>query len=256
MSPEKPQLEVVLITHDAAHLLERTLAAVSFADAILVVDSGSTDATREIAQKMGARVLLQTDWKGFGHQKSYALSNAEGEWILFLDADEVVDAKLADEIRRVATTRGNVSGYSLRRVNYFCGARIRFGHGRPSFVDRLFLKNKGRFSEHRVHERVLIDGPVERLDGEIHHYTTESVAHRVKKNDDYATVAAEEMFRSGKRASLVQLLLVLPMSVLRDLVLKGGFLDGKTGVIMATLGAFYSFSKVAKLWELERRPQL
>jgi hypothetical protein len=250
----RPTLAVVLITRDAAHLLERTLSAVSFADSTLVVDSGSTDGTRELAEKLGARVVLQPEWKGYGHQKSYALSLVEGDWILVLDADEVVDPELASEIRRVTATRGEVCGYSLRRVNFFGSHRVRFGHSRPSYVDRLFQKGKGRISDHRVHERVLIEGPVERLKGELRHYTSESIAHRVRKNDEYAEVAAEDWHRQGRRASLAQLLFVLPSSLLRDLILKGGILEGKTGVVLATLGAFYSFSKHAKLWELERRP--
>lgn len=249
----RPSLAVVLITRDAAHLLERTLTAVSFADSILVVDSGSTDATRELAENLGARVVLQPDWKGYGHQKSYALSLVEADWILVLDADEVVDPELASEIRRVTGTRGGeVSGYSMRRVNFFGSGRVRFGHSRPSYVDRLFQKGKGGISEHRVHERVLIEGPVERLKGELCHFTSESFAHRVRKNDEYAAVAAEDWYREGRRANLIDLLFVAPLSLLRDLILKGGILEGKTGVVLATLGAFYSFSKHAKLWELER----
>ncbi len=249
----RPSLGVVLITRDAAHLLPRTLGAVSFADSILVVDAGSTDGTREVAEKLGARVVVQPEWKGFGHQKSYALSLAEDDWILVLDADEVVDQELASEIRRVTAARGEVSGYSMLRVNFFGPERVRFGHSRPSYVERLFQKGKGRISDHRVHERVLIDGPVERLKGELHHYTSESIAHRVRKNDEYAAVAAEEWFREGRRASFLQLLFVPPLSLLRDLMLKGGILEGTTGVVLATLGAFYSFSKHAKLWEMERR---
>lgn len=246
-------LSVVLITRDAEHLLRRTLEAVSWADAILVVDAGSTDGTRELAEEMGAKVLLQTEWKGYGFQKSYALSKAEGDWVLFIDADEVVDEDLAKDIQRVIQSEGDTAGYAMLRVNYFCGERLGFGNGRPSYVDRLFKRDKGRISDHRVHERVIVDGPVERLRGQLHHYTTESISHRVRKNDAYATTAAEELFRQGKRASILQLLLSMPLSIFRDLVLKAGILDGKNGVIMAVTGAFYTFSKYAKLWELEHK---
>ena len=245
-------LSVVLITKNAAKTLAPTLEAVSFADAILVVDSGSTDATREIAEAKNAKVVLQTDWKGYGHQKNFALSLAEGDWILVLDADEVVDEVLAREIQRVTSGNGDAAGYAMRRVNYFCGDRLRFGNGRPSYVERLFRRGKGRISDHRVHERVLIDGPVERLEGELHHYTSESLRHRLLKNDEYARVAAEELYRAGKRAGLWQLLFLMPLSIVRDLVLKGGILDGKPGVIMAVTGGFYAFSKYAKLWELQK----
>ena len=245
-------LSLVLITRDAAHLLKRTLSAVSFADAIVVVDSGSTDGTRELAEELGAKVYLQEDWQGYGHQKNYALSKAEGDWVLLLDADEVVDDALAAGIQRAVRSKGSVAGYSMRRVNYYCGDRLRFGNGRPSYVERLFQRGKGRVSDHRVHERVLVDGAVERLDGELHHYTTESLSHRVLKGDTYATTAAEELHRQGERAGVLQLLLIFPLSVFRDLILKAGILDGRNGIIMAVTGAFYSFSKYAKLWELQK----
>jgi glycosyltransferase involved in cell wall biosynthesis len=243
-------LSVVLITRNEAHRIERTLRAVSFADSILVVDGGSTDGTRDVAERLGAKVILETEWKGYGHQKNFAISRAEGDWILVLDADEVVDEVLASEIRRVTASRGEVSGYSMLRVNFFGEERIRFGHSRPSYVDRLFQKGRGRVSDHRVHERVLIEGTVERLEGELLHFTSESISHRIRKNDEYATIAAEEWFRAGRRTNLAELLLVAPLSIARDLVLKGGILEGRTGVVLATLGAFYSFSKHAKLWEL------
>jgi len=246
-------LSVVLITKNAAQVLKPTLAAVSFADTILVVDSGSTDGTRELAESMNAKVVLQTDWKGYGHQKAYALSLVEGDWVLLLDADEVVDETLAREIQRATRSAGGPAGYALRRVNYFCGERLRFGNGRPSYVERLFRRGQGRVSDHRVHERILIDGPVERLAGEIHHYTSESIRHRVLKNDEYASLAAEDLHRAGKHASVWQLLFLMPLAIARDLVLKGGILDGKAGIIMAVTGGFYSFNKYAKLWELQKK---
>jgi glycosyltransferase involved in cell wall biosynthesis len=248
----RPHLSVVLITRDAAHLLEPTLRAVSFADSILVVDAGSTDGTRELAARLGAKVVLQPEWQGFGFQKNFAIDHAEGDWILSLDADEVVDASLAQEIQRVTATRGVIAGYSLRRVNYFCGERIRFGHSRPSYVDRLFQKGKGRTTDHRVHERIVIDGATEKLRGEIRHFTSESIAVRLRKNADYAAIVAEEWFREGRRAGFAHLLFIMPLSVVRDLLLRGGILEGKTGIVLSVLGAFYSFTKYARLWELQR----
>ncbi|MGH9324428.1 MAG: glycosyltransferase family 2 protein, partial [Vicinamibacteria bacterium] len=183
-------------------------------------------------------------------QKTFALTQTESDWILVLDADEVVDPMLAEEIQRVTARLGDVSGYSMLRVNYFGAERVRFGHSRPSFVDRLFQKGRGRISDHRVHERVLIEGRIERLRGELHHFTTESISHRIRKNDEYATVAAEDWFREGRRTNVAELALIMPLSVFRDLVLKGGILEGTRGIVLASLGAFYSFSKHAKLWEL------
>ncbi len=249
----RPALSIVLITHNAAALLERTLAAVSWADEILVVDSGSTDYTRDLATRMGATVLLQPEWKGFGYQKNFALAHANGLWILLLDADEVVDPVLAGEIQRVTRTLGETTGYTLRRVNYFCGVRLRFGGARPAHIPRLFQNGRGRVSEDVVHERVIVDGPVGRLKGALHHYTTGSITDRVRKDDEYSNIIARVRFQAGRRVSFWRFLLVVPAVLFRDLIVRLGFLDGKTGLIVATIGAFYGFSKYAKLWELQQR---
>ena len=246
-------LSVVMITKNAEHLLRRTLRSVSWADSILIVDSGSTDGTCQLAERLGAQVLLQTDWKGYGHQKAFALSQAKGDWILFLDADEVVDPSLANEIQQAIELDQHFAGYSFRRINYFATRRLRYGNGRPHYVDRLFRRGKGLVSNHRVHERIIINGPIKKLQGELHHYSTESIRHRIQKNEIYATIAAEDLFHQGKHTSILQLLFLMPLSVFHDLIIKKGLLDGKVGIIMAITGAFYSFSKYAKLWELERQ---
>lgn len=252
----KGTLSVVLITHNAAEQLTRALEAVSWADEILVVDSGSTDGTTELARRLGAKVFLKTDWQGFGHQKNFALSRASGDWILSLDADEVVDPLLAAEIQRVTrSSQGpeGMAGYTVKRVNYFCGVRLRFGLWRPVHLPRLFQKGRGRVSDDVVHERVIIDGRVARLKGALHHYTSESITDRIRKNDEYSNIIARMRFQAGRGVSLWQLLLIVPAVLVRDLVLRLGMLDGKTGIIVAALGAFYDFSKYAKIWELQRR---
>ncbi len=249
----RPALSIVLITHNAAALLERTLAAVSWADEILVVDSGSTDQTRELATRLGATVLLQPEWKGFGFQKNFALAHANGVWIFVLDADEVVDPVLATELQRVTRTLGETTGYTVERVNYFCGVRLRFGGSRPVHIPRLFQSGRGRVSEDVVHERVIIDGPVGRLKGALHHYTTDSVTARVRKDDEYSNIIARVRFQAGRRVNFWRLLLIMPAVLFRDLIIRLGLLDGKTGVIVATIAAFYGFSKYAKLWELQQR---
>ena len=260
--PSKASLSVVLITHNAAEQLARTLDAVSWADEILVVDSGSTDSTVEIAKRPGAKVVVQPDWRGFGYQKNFALARASGDWMLVLDADEVVDPKLASEIQRVTRSgdgdqggdeREETPGYAVQRVNYFCGVRLRFGLWRPVFLPRLFRKGRGRVSDDVVHERVIIDGPVARLEGSLHHYTSESITERIRKNDEYSNIIARVRYQIGRRVSLLQLLFILPAVLFRDLVLRLGLLDGRAGIIVAVTGAFYDFSKYAKIWELQRR---
>jgi glycosyltransferase involved in cell wall biosynthesis len=250
----KPSLSVVLITHNAAKRLAPTLEAVSWADDILIVDSGSTDGTRELAERLGAKVILQPDWQGFGYQKNFALARASGDWILVLDADEVVDPQLATAIQRVLRSgEEGTAGYALERVNYFGGVRLRFGLWRPVFLPRLFRKGRGRVSDDVVHERVIIDGPTARLEGSLHHFTSETIADRIRKNDEYSSIIARVQHQAGRRVSLMELLLIMPAVLFRDLVLRLGLLDGRAGIIVAVTGAFYDFSKYAKIWELERR---
>jgi glycosyltransferase involved in cell wall biosynthesis len=217
------------------------------------VDSGSTDDTRELAESLGAKVILQPEWQGFGYQKNLALSHASGDWILMLDADEVVDPLLANEIQRVVATRGETAGYTVQRVNYFCGTRLRFGRSRPTHIPRLFQKGRGRVSDDVVHERVIIDGPVAPLKGSLHHYTTESITDRIRKDDEYSNIIARVRYQSGRRVGFWQLLLIMPAVLIRDLVLRLGLLDGKTGITVAAIGAFYDFSKYAKIWELQQK---
>ena len=245
---------MVLITHNAAGQLARTLEAVAWADEILIVDSGSSDETAEVATRWGAKVIVQPEWQGFGYQKNFAIAQAAGDWILILDADEVVDAKLASEIQRV-TRSGSAEavGYTVERVNYFGGVRLRFGLWRPVFLPRLFRKDRGRVSDELVHERVIIDGPVVRLQGQLHHYTSDSITDRVRKNDEYSSIIARVRFQAGRRVSLLQLLCIMPATLFRDLFLRLGLLDGRVGLIVAVTGAFYDFSKYAKIWELQRR---
>ena len=249
----RPTLSVVLITHNAAALLERTLTAVSWADEILVVDSGSTDYTRQLATRLGATVLLRPEWKGFGYQKNLALAHANGVWILLLDADEVVDPVLAGEIQRVTRTLGERSGYTVERVNYFCGVRLRFGRSRPAHIPRLFQNGRGRVSEDVVHERAIIDGPVGRLKGALHHYTTESITDRVRKDDEYSNIIARVRFQACRRVNFWRLLFIVPAVLFRDLIVRLGLFDGKKGLIVAAIAAFYDFSKYAKIWELQQR---
>ncbi len=252
-SDKRAGLSVVLITHDAATVLERTLRSVAWADEIVVLDSGSTDGTRELAAKLGARVLLETDWHGFGHQKSRALEQATGEWILLLDADEVVDETLAAAMRKAVAAPGQALAFTVKRRSFFCGVPVRQGAWREETLPRLFLRGHGRVSEDTVHEVVLVDGPVGRLEGALLHFTSPSFSERILKNDDYTSRIAEERFRAGKHASWWQLLLIMPLSLVRDVVLRGGIRDGRTGIVVAGINAFYAFSKYAKLWELEVR---
>jgi len=161
----RPTLSVILITKNEAELVGQCLESVKWADEIIVVDSGSTDATVEICKRYTDRVTV-TDWPGFGPQKNRALAMATGDWVLSIDADEEVTPALRDSIQLALLQAGNYDAYELSRFSSYCGRFIRHGGWWPDPVLRLFRRDQGKFSDHRVHERVLVDpSRIGRLEG-------------------------------------------------------------------------------------------
>lgn len=255
-----PRLSVVLITKNEAHNIEACLASVAFADEWIVVDSGSTDGTVEIARRMGAQVTVVDDWPGFGIQKGRALALARGDWVLSLDADERVSEPLAQQIRRViADTTGQASaletassdatlGYELSRLSSFCGQWMRHGDWYPDRVLRLFRRGSGRFTEDLVHERVVVEGRIGRLDGDLLHHTMPSLEDALDKMNRYTTGRARDRARAGKRGSLSGALGHGLWAFVRSYLLKRGFLDGRLGFVLALYiaeGTYYRHLKLA-----------
>ncbi|MEO8153808.1 MAG: glycosyltransferase family 2 protein, partial [Rhizobacter sp.] len=164
-------LSVTLITHNESRHIAACLKSVAFADEWVVVDSGSTDGTREIAESLGARVIKTDDWPGFGVQKNRALALAQGRWVLSIDADERVSETLAARIVETIKNDQAADGYELTRLSRFCGQWMRHGDWYPDRVLRLFRRGRGRFTDDLVHERLRIEGRVERLAGDLLHDT-------------------------------------------------------------------------------------
>ncbi len=255
-----PRLSVVLITKNEAHNIEACLASVAFADEWIVVDSGSTDGTVEIARGLGAQVTVVGDWPGFGIQKGRALALARGDWVLSLDADERISEPLAAQIRRViADTTGQSSaretaagdatlGYELSRLSSFCGQWMRHGDWYPDRVLRLFRRGSGRFTEDLVHERVVVEGRIGRLDGDLLHHTMPSLEDALDKMNRYTTGRARDRARAGKRGSLSGALGHGLWAFVRSYLLKRGFLDGRLGFVLALYiaeGTYYRHLKLA-----------
>ncbi len=262
----QPRLSVILITRNEAHNIEDCLRSVQgLADEIVVLDSGSSDGTVEIAQRLGARVSVSADWPGFGIQKGRALALASGPWVLSLDADERVDARLAGEIRRVVDasqpdTTGQafaagagggdatLAGYELSRLSSFCGQWMRHGDWYPDRVLRLFRRERGRFTEDRVHERIVVDGPVGRLGGELLHHTMPSLDDALDKMNRYSSGRALDRVRAGRRGSLAGALGHGLWAFVRSYLVKRGFLDGRLGFVLAVYiaeGTYYRHLKMA-----------
>jgi glycosyltransferase involved in cell wall biosynthesis len=245
------RLSVITLTLNESGNIRDCLSSVSWADEFIVVDSGSTDETVPLAEGMGAKVL-RVPWKGYGEAKNEALRAATGDWVLWLDADERVSEELSGEIRTILKESNDEgpAGYTVARRAYFLGRWIRHCGWYPARVVRLFRKELGKFSSHRVHEGLEITGEVGDLCYDIVHLTDPNLNHYFAKFNRYTTLAAEEMKESGKDAGLTDLVVRPWFTFVKMYVLKRGFLDGMEGFILCRASAAYVFAKYAKLWEL------
>jgi (heptosyl)LPS beta-1,4-glucosyltransferase len=245
------KISTVILTKNEERNLPRCLESVRWADEILILDSGSTDGTLEIAKKFGAKVQ-QLPWEGFGKQKQKGVDLASGEWVLSIDADEVVTPELKAEIASRLSTDNGTTGYYLKRKAYFLDRFVKHGGWYPDWVLRLFKKGKGRFTPAAVHESVILDGPAARLEADLLHYTDPDFSHYLAKLNRYTDLSALDLFEKGERGSLFKITANPAAKFFSQYFLKAGFLDGRAGFILAGASAFHVFSKYVKLWELSR----
>jgi len=240
-----PRLSVALITFNEERNLAACLASVSWADEIVVVDRGSSDRTRAIAADGGAVVIETPDWPGFGKQKNRAIDACNGEWILALDADERVDAALRAEIGQVlADPRFDV--YEMPRRSTYCGRFMRHGGWWPDRVMRLFRRGAARYSEARVHERLLTDRPVGRLHAPLMHYSFRSMEQVLEKMNRYSSEGADMLVAGGRTPGLAGAVAHGLAAFVRTYVLKLGFLDGRHGFLLAVSNAEGSYYRYVK----------
>ncbi len=246
-------VSVCIIACNEEDQIGRCLEALSWADeCIVVVDSRSNDATERLARESGARVVIHP-YEGNVEQKNFALGCAKHDWVLGVDADEVLSDALQQEIVEVLKTSApSVGGFELNRVTYHLGRWIRHGDFYPDWQLRLFRRSRGRYVGINPHGRAEVDGPVGRLRNEMFHYSYRDLADQVDRVQDFSRVQARALERSGRTVRLADLCLRPPFRFLRAYVLKQGFRDGMPGLIIAAVTAFHVFLKYAKLWELQR----
>lgn len=262
------KLSVIIITRNEAHNIGDCLASVAFADEWIIVDSGSTDGTVAIAKAAGATVIETADWPGFGPQKSRALAAASGDWILSLDADERIPAALRDEILAIigsastsgattapGTTRSLHAAYEMPRLSSFCGRFIRHGGWYPDHVVRLFQRGAAGFTDHLVHERIIVapGGSTGRLRTPMLHYSYRDDDDVLRKQQQYASLGAQQAFAAGKRSSFGGALGHALAAFLRSYVFKRGFLDGAAGLMVALAAAETTYHKYFKLMLLSEQ---
>lgn len=226
-------LSVIIITKNEAANIRACLESVAWADEIVVVDSGSSDATVEICRELGAKVYVH-DWPGFGMQKNRALSYATRDWVFSIDADERVTAELRSQLES-AMADASLDGYFVPRLSQFCGVFIRHSGWYPDYVLRLFRRSRGRFSDDMVHERVIVEGDTGRLSSPLLHYSYLDRADVRRKTEQYAKAGALQLLKKGKTATLADAPLRAAWAFFRTYVLRLGFLDGIAGFNVALM---------------------
>jgi glycosyltransferase involved in cell wall biosynthesis len=242
---------VTIITKNEADHVEAAIDSVGWADEIVVVDCGSTDATVSLARAKGVRVAHR-DWTGWIDQKNFAASLAAHDWIFSLDADERATPVLAAEIRRAIDSPTPSAAYRVPRVTFHLGRWVRTTDFFPDFQTRLYDRRRARWTGKYVHESVTADGPVGQLREELQHYSYRDLADHMDRINHYTTLAARQMHERGRRASAVDLVVQGPAAFLRNYVLRRGFLDGTVGFTLSVVNGYAVFLKFAKLWHLGR----
>ena len=245
-----PHLSVILITRNEAGNIADCLASVAFADERIVLDNGSTDGTAEIARSLGATVVTAADWPGFGAQKNRALALATGRWVFSIDADERVTPELAASIQAVVASDSPEAGFDLSRLSNFCGQWMRHGDWYPDRVLRLFRRDAGRFSDDQVHERLMVDGRIGHLNGELLHHSMPRLEDALDKMNRYSSGRAADKVAAGRRGGLASALSHGIWAFLRCYILHRGFLDGRLGFVLAVYvaeGTYYRYLKMGLL---------
>jgi glycosyltransferase involved in cell wall biosynthesis len=245
------KLTVTVITLNEAAHIEAALESVAWADEIVVVDAGSSDATVDIARGRATRVEVR-DWPGYGAQKNRAAELATHDWILSLDADERVTPGLAREIRAVLE-HPQASGYRIPRVTYYLGRWLRSTDWYPDHQLRLYDRRSARWNLRQVHESVEMATHPGRLEHELQHHAYRDVSHHLATIDRYTTLAADQWMAEGRRTNALAAVGHPPLAFLRNYVLRGGFRDGAAGLLVSVLNSYYVFLKLLKLWELQRQ---
>ena len=249
-----PRLSVAIIAFNEEANLAACLRSVAWADEIVVVDNGSRDRTCEIAREHGARVIEAPDWPGFGPQKNRAIEACAGDWILALDADERVESPLREEIER-AVAGAAFDVYAMPRRSTYCGRFMRHGGWWPDYVPRLFRRGTARYSDARVHERLVTNRPVGRLRSPLTHFSFRSMDQVVDKMNRYSTEGARMLVDRGRTPGLASAIGHGLAAFVRTYVVKCGFLDGRHGFLLAVSnaeGSYYRYVKAMLAAETRR----
>ncbi len=240
------RLSIIIVAQNEAINIADCVRSARFADEIIVLDSGSTDGTQELAAAAGATVV-STDWPGYGPQNNRGIDLATGEWFFSLDADERIGIELAAEIR-AAIEREDVDGFRVPRTSMYCGRFMKHGGWRPDYTWRLAKRGKARFTGHYLHAHLQIEGRTGTLTQSLVHYSYRSMESVLEKLNRYSSASARDMTASGRRGSLGRAIAHGLWAFLRTYFLRLGLLDGRWGFMLAVFNAEVTYYRYVKLW--------
>ncbi len=249
---EKLPITATIITFNEADNLPKVVESLNFCQEILVIDSNSADNTLAVAIALGCRVIQQP-FLGFGLQKQFAVDNASFDWVLSVDADEIVDDELAVSIVAAIQSPGEYAGFELRRDFYFMGKKLRFGGEDGKSYLRLFNRNHAKFTPDNIHEKVVSNGKVGKLTGRLQHFSYRNLEHYLNKFNRYTSEGALFQYNRSKRTSIAAIIFRFPWEFFKLYLLKGLIFDGFPGFVWAFFSAAYPIAKYTKLYELNHK---
>ncbi len=247
----KTKISISIITFNEEKIIAKCLEKLSWADEVVVVDSGSTDKTVEICKQFNAKVIYNR-FENFGLQKQFALKQTINDWVLSLDADEILSDKLITEILNHNFISDYV-GYKIARTHVFLGKIFKYGSENKKPILRLFNKKTGNFNQNKVHESIVVSGKIGNFDNEMLHYTVFDIETAFQKQIKYSSLSAELLFENGKRTTVFKPILKIPFEFIRVYFIQLNLMNGYQGFVWSILCSFGSFLKYAKLLELQKK---
>lgn len=245
------KLSVIVITKNEAANIAKCLESVSWTDEIIVLDSGSSDETVEICKKFTPHVF-ETDWQGFGVQKQRALEKATGDWVLSIDADEIISPELRTEIEN-AISQNQFDAFLLPRLSSYCGKFIKHGGWYPDYILRFFRREVGYFTDDVIHERVIAEGKIGKLTAPILHESYKELSEVLEKVNSYSTLQAQKLAARGAKSSLSKAIFRALWKFIQTYFIKAAFLDGRHGLMLAISSAESVYYKYLKLLESQNK---
>jgi glycosyltransferase involved in cell wall biosynthesis len=244
------QVSVVIITKNEEENLRKSLPKLHWCEDIVVVDDNSNDRTISVAESFGCKVFSRS-FDGFGTQKQFAVSKTRFRWVLNIDADEVMSDELIEEIKQL-DLESRMAGYEIPIRHVFMGKVFKYGKESKYYHLRLFNKDKGNFNSATVHEKVIVDGGIQKLSNMILHYSYSDLDHYFRKFNQYTSIGARKLKEKNKSRSLLLCIAAFPLYFVKHFFFYGNILNGRTGFVWSYLSAWYHTVKYLKLYELNK----